>query len=568
MKHLAFIITFLTALASASVVQAQAPAQPGVLYGVDGSASSNVYTIDPSTGASTLIGQSGERVWIIATAPDGRIFGAQLSPAPVLWRIDGVTGAATIVDTMNVSPNEGDLTFDNNGVLYLSSLGGNLYTVDTATAQATLVGNTGLGAFPVQLRSIAHDPVTDLLYSAVSDEFFDYYALLYTIDKSTAASTLVDTMFSSLFQIPVSGLRLAFSGPALVGRVQNKLIAVDKATADTTIIASGLPSNVISLASVFPDPSPAIQTVSDIGNDQGRQVRVEWSNSSLDAPGGTITEYGIWRRVDANLFASSRENLPEPPPARASLAAAWDFIGTVPARGDSLYSVVVPTLCDSTDQGICWSVFFVSAMTADPWTYWDSAPDSGFSIDNLAPSAPLNLQLVTTDLSWDEAPEEDFDYFAIYGSASGSFPGATLIGYSTTPDFDVAGEPYAWYHVTATDFAGNEGDDAALANTATDVESDTSTPTVLSLRAPRPNPFRAQTSIAFDMPAAARASIAVYDVSGRLVSKLVDGEVSAGRHAITWNGRDSSGQPTSPGVYFIRMNTGGRDLTQRIVRMR
>ena len=49
-------------------------------------------------------------------------------------------------------------------------------------------------------------------------------------------------------------------------------------------------------------------------------------------------------------------------------------------------------LCDSTESGgICWSTFFVSAMTAIPTVYFDSPPDSGYSTDNLAPAVPSNL---------------------------------------------------------------------------------------------------------------------------------------------------------------------------------
>ena len=82
------------------------------------------------------------------------------------------------------------------------------------------------------------------------------------------------------------------------------------------------------------------------------------------------------------------------------------------------YSVVSPTMCDSTIvEGICWSVFFVSAHTTGPSLYYICAPDSGYSVDNLAPSAPGNSRIEAPDLlAWDSCGDSDFNYFTLYGS--------------------------------------------------------------------------------------------------------------------------------------------------------
>jgi hypothetical protein len=83
-------------------------------------------------------------------------------------------------------------------------------------------------------------------------------------------------------------------------------------------------------------------------------------------------------------------------------------------------ALVAPTLADSTaGGGIQWSVFFIRALTAEPATYFDSAPDSGYSVDNLAPSVPLNLAYVAPGiLTWDDVPDTDFDFYTVYGSSS------------------------------------------------------------------------------------------------------------------------------------------------------
>jgi hypothetical protein len=79
-----------------------------------------------------------------------------------------------------------------------------------------------------------------------------------------------------------------------------------------------------------------------------------------------------------------------------------------------------------------------------------------------------------------------------------------------------------------------------------------------ALHAAVPNPFNPQTKIAFDLPAAAEVRLHVYDVAGRRVRTLLDGEVrGSGRHEVFWNGRDDGGRAAAAGTYFYRLETPG-----------
>ena len=71
-----------------------------------------------------------------------------------------------------------------------------------------------------------------------------------------------------------------------------------------------------------------------------------------------------------------------------------------------------------------------------------------------------------------------------------------------------------------------------------------------------PNPFNPQTTIAYEMPGADHVRIVVVDLRGRLVATLVDEVVTAGRHVVTWNGRDDAGRDVDSGVYLSRLATG------------
>jgi flagellar hook assembly protein FlgD len=88
------------------------------------------------------------------------------------------------------------------------------------------------------------------------------------------------------------------------------------------------------------------------------------------------------------------------------------------------------------------------------------------------------------------------------------------------------------------------------------------------LRQNAPNPFGSETAIRFSAPVSGAATLSVFDVSGRLVSRLVDGEVSAGRHVVRWNGRNREGRSVGDGVYFYRLQVGEREQVRRMVRLR
>ncbi|RKZ09557.1 hypothetical protein DRQ50_15010 [bacterium] len=81
-----------------------------------------------------------------------------------------------------------------------------------------------------------------------------------------------------------------------------------------------------------------------------------------------------------------------------------------------------------------------------------------------------------------------------------------------------------------------------------------------------PNPFNPRTTIAFEMPAAASVSLRVYDLGGRLVRVLLDGEMAArGHNEVIWQGRDRAGRVVSAGVYFYCLEAGGHVETKRMV---
>ena len=83
-----------------------------------------------------------------------------------------------------------------------------------------------------------------------------------------------------------------------------------------------------------------------------------------------------------------------------------------------------------------------------------------------------------------------------------------------------------------------------------------------------PNPTRYETAIRFSLGSTTGVRIAVYDVAGRLVRVLTDGEWDAGDHAVRWDGLDGEGRRVATGVYFYSMRAPGFEDTRKIVLLR
>jgi beta-glucosidase len=87
-----------------------------------------------------------------------------------------------------------------------------------------------------------------------------------------------------------------------------------------------------------------------------------------------------------------------------------------------------------------------------------------------------------------------------------------------------------------------------------------SLPSRFALHENYPNPFNPSTIIGFDVPRASRVAVAVYDILGRQVAALIDGQILAGGHRVEWN---AAGMAS--GVYFCRMTAEGFTQTRKLV---
>ena len=83
-----------------------------------------------------------------------------------------------------------------------------------------------------------------------------------------------------------------------------------------------------------------------------------------------------------------------------------------------------------------------------------------------------------------------------------------------------------------------------------------------------PNPFTVQTTVEFMAPVAGSYTVEVFDVTGRL-SRVIDGHTAGpGRVEAVWDGRDTGGRAVSSGIYFLRISSGYRMETRRVLVVR
>ena len=84
-----------------------------------------------------------------------------------------------------------------------------------------------------------------------------------------------------------------------------------------------------------------------------------------------------------------------------------------------------------------------------------------------------------------------------------------------------------------------------------------------------PNPFNPITTISFSVSdVLSLVNIDIYNLKGQKVKSLVNEQLAAGQHSVTWNGKDDSNKPVSSGIYFYKMRAGKYTSSRKMILMK
>lgn len=281
--------------------------------------------------------------------------------------------------------------------------------------------------------------------------------------------------------------------------------------------------------------------------------------STLVSANGVVYAGGAF----TNVGGSPRRSVAALDPA-SGLATTWngDALGPVFAIAPTASLVALGGEFSSV-QGLARNSI-ASVSVAPATTYFATAtnPVAGAS---LAIGAPYQLR-------WSAGGGSGVQSVDLYLSRTGPSGPWTLIanGLANTGRFvwTVTGpvtSGTAYLRVDARDWSGlvlssAPGGPFSIVNSAADVAP---AELAFALGPLAPNPVRGDALVSFTVPVRARVSLGVYDVAGRAIATLAEGEHAPGRHAVRL---DASAM--RPGLYFVRLAAPGVERTQRCVVVR
>ncbi len=336
---------------------------------------------------------------------------------------------------------------------------------------------------------------------------------------------------------------------------------------------NGVPEGIVGLDAynvIFADPLAWIEDESidylvpqlywPFGGDQDYEKLAPWWLDQI----GSLHLYighGLYR-ADPNtnsgtLFA------PEEVPEQVRFNRLWPDM-----RGSSFFRA--KNLTDYHSQG------FSDTLKSDLYRHRSLTPPMAWK-DETAPEAPSNLRFEWTGtteatLEWDAA-SESAPYYAIYRVLSESEPDpgeaynearnllAVTSRLSVTDHPGMADDPW-WYFVTGVSENSIESDASnmvSLEGRATFVERDAKESIVRFVN--YPNPFRERTLLVFELERPAYVRLRVFDVLGRVVATLIDGEwMGAVEQSYHW---EAIGLRS--GLYFAVLETDTRTIRRHII---
>jgi PKD repeat protein len=299
------------------------------------------------------------------------------------------------------------------------------------------------------------------------------------------------------------------------------------------------------------DSFPNLYNIEDIPNDQGGWVTVHFTKSLYDTdtlihPESKIEFYTVEINYDS----------------------IWTAVNSTVAYGRSYYSVLVPTPIDSTtySNGL---IDFRLIAGMDEGNFVSNVL-SGYSVDNLEPNAPLNLQGVLiqdtiVSLQWSANQEDDLQYYSVYRSIDDINFELIIESTDTTliDTINISADS-VMYAIKAVDYSGNYSNYSNFVNfVITGIQNNIGHKLDFRLNQNYPNPFNPTTKIKFDLPKPEKIKIEVFDLLGQKIKTLLNKPMPKGYHEVEFTAKN-----LPSGVYLYKIEAGKFQEVKKMILLR
>jgi len=238
---------------SVSGLAFQTPQPPTRLEGVS-FIGNQLFSIDPATGAGTLVGSLGGKIspYGIATCSNNLYtFDPNNNRIMIINPNTGLAGTPINIGVTNLQ-GEGDLAFRSDGVGFLASalspdgsMANDLYAFDVTAGTSYRVGTTD-----ESIDALAFD-TNDVLYALGQDD-----VNLYTVDQDSGAMTLIGALGVDM-NSPFGGMTFGPDG-TLYAAINDQLYIIDKSTGEASVASTNvLDIGFSSVSGLAFAPSPA-----------------------------------------------------------------------------------------------------------------------------------------------------------------------------------------------------------------------------------------------------------------------------------------------------------------------
>jgi len=175
-------------------------------------------------------------------------------------------------------------------------------------------------------------------------------------------------------------------------------------------------------------------------------------------------------------------------------------------------------------------------------------------------------------LSWEANPENDIMYYCIYKDTTTSpkIEVSKVSATNTTYNDNkiVIGQKY-YYRIAAVDSADNmsefSDEISIMAQRSASITNENGIPHKTELSQNYPNPFNPETTIEYTTTKEGQINLAILNILGREVRKLVDEYHGPGYYAVKWDGKDNAGNKVSTGIYLCQLLFENLCQTRKLV---